>query len=78
MRFCDPCVERLEALASTAPDRRRRAGSYAAIDRIVAHAVPIIYLFNPTYIYAYSKRLRGFAPNAFVPTWNAYAWRIGR
>ena len=33
-------------------------------------------LFNPTYIYAYAPRLEGFAPNAFVPTWNAYAWRL--
>ena len=77
MRYCDPAVEQLEAQAASVPDRSKRAGAYAAIDQIVARDVPIIYLFNPTYIYAHSKRLHGFAPNAFVPTWNAYAWRIG-
>jgi peptide/nickel transport system substrate-binding protein len=77
MRYCDPAVERLEAEAESVPDRARRAAAYRAIDRIVARDVPIVYLFNPTYIYAYDPRLRGFAPNAFVPTWNAYAWRVG-
>jgi peptide/nickel transport system substrate-binding protein len=78
MRFCDPAVERLEAEAETEPGRPRRSAAYRAIDRIVARDVPIVYLFNPNYIYAYDTRLRGFAPNAFVPTWNAYAWRIAR
>jgi peptide/nickel transport system substrate-binding protein len=77
MRYCDPAVERLEAEAESVPDRARRAAAYQTIDRIVARDVPIIYLFNPTYIYAYDPRLHGFAPNAFVPTWNAYAWRVG-
>jgi peptide/nickel transport system substrate-binding protein len=76
MRYCDPQVERLEARAATVPERARRAAGYATIDRIVARDVPIVYLFNPTYIYAYGPRLRGFAPNAFSPTWNAYAWRV--
>jgi len=78
MRYCDPVVAALEARGASVPDRSQRLRAYAAIDRIVARDVPIIYLFNPTYIYAYDRRLRGFAPNAFVPTWNAYAWRIGR
>ena len=78
MRYCDPQVDRLEARAATVPDRAQRASGYAIIDRIVARDVPIVYLFNPTYIYAYGRRLRGFSPNAFTPTWNAYAWRLGR
>jgi ABC-type transport system substrate-binding protein len=49
---------------------------YGAIDRTVARDVPIVYLFNPQYVYVYRTRLRGFAPNAFTPTWNAYAWSI--
>jgi len=76
MRYCDRSVERLENAASAEPDRTKRKDAYRAIDRIVARDVPIIYLFNPTYIYAYGSRLRGFAPNAFVPTWNAYAWSV--
>ena len=76
MRYCDRDVERLERQAAADPERGKRKDAYRAIDRIVARDVPIVYLFNPTYIYAYRSRLHGFAPNAFVPTWNAYAWRL--
>ena len=76
MRYCDATVDRLESLAESEPDRARRAAAYAAIDRIVARDLPIVYLFNPSYVYAYQPRLHGFAPNAFVPTWNAYAWTL--
>ncbi|MBD5655790.1 MAG: hypothetical protein IAI50_11520, partial [Candidatus Eremiobacteraeota bacterium] len=76
MRYCDPQVDRLEQRAASDPDRTKRRSAYAAIDRRVARDVPIVYLFNPTYPYAYRSRLRGFAPNAFVPTWNAYAWSL--
>ena len=76
MRWCDARVESLEraALISTRTSVRKRL--YAAIARIVAAQVPVLYLFNAEYVYAYRKRLGGFAPNAFVPTWNAYRWRV--
>jgi peptide/nickel transport system substrate-binding protein len=76
MRWCDGRVDRLEdeALAQTDPSRRKRI--YREIATIVAQQVPIIYLFNADYVYAYRKRLRGFAPNAFLPAWNAYGWRL--
>jgi hypothetical protein len=35
-----------------------------------------VYLFNPSYSYAYRTTLHDFAPNAFNPTWNAYAWNV--
>jgi len=76
MRYCDRDVDRLETLAAAEPDRAKRKVAYGTIDARVARDVPIVYLFNPTYIYAYGPRLQGFAPNAFVPTWNAYAWRL--
>jgi peptide/nickel transport system substrate-binding protein len=76
MRYCDPRVDRLErrAVSEISQDRRRR--DYGEIDRIVARDVPLLYLFNPTYPYAYRTRLHGFAPNAFTPTWNAWAWSV--
>jgi len=76
MRWCDGRVDRLEdeALAQTDPSRRKRI--YREIATIVAQQVPIIYLFNADYVYAYRKRLGGFAPNAFLPAWNAYGWRL--
>lgn len=76
MRYCNATVQNLENAAVTLQTHDARKAAYRAIDRIVARDVPIIYLFNPTYIYAYRPRLTGFAPNAFVPTWNAYAWRV--
>jgi peptide/nickel transport system substrate-binding protein len=78
MRWCDPAVDALEARALVAPSVRERARLYAQIERRVADAVPIVYLFNPSYVYAYRTTLGGFAPNAFNPTWNAADWRSTR
>jgi peptide/nickel transport system substrate-binding protein len=76
MRWCDPQVDALERRALAAPTQSERKTLYAAIERRVAAAVPIVYLFDPSYIYAYRTALRGFSPNAFNPTWNAVDWRI--
>jgi ABC-type transport system substrate-binding protein len=76
MHWCDAQVTGLErrALASVSQPERRTL--YGAIARRVAAQVPVLYLFNARYVYAYRDRLRGFAPNAFLPTWNAWAWKI--
>ena len=76
MHWCDPQVDALERRALVAPTQAERKALYSAIERRVADAVPIVYLFDPSYIYAYRTALRGFAPNAFNPTWNAVDWRI--
>jgi peptide/nickel transport system substrate-binding protein len=76
MRWCDPQVDQLERRALIAPSRAERKRLYAQIERRVAEAVPIVYLFNPSYSYAYRPALSGFFPNAFNPTWDAYRWRI--
>ena len=78
MRWCDRGVDALERRALTAPSRDERKRLYAQIERRVAGAVPIVYLFNPSYSYAYRTALSGFSPNAFNPTWNAYQWSISR
>jgi peptide/nickel transport system substrate-binding protein len=76
MRWCDAQVDRLEAGALVATSQDDRKKIYGQIGRIVARDVPIVYLFNAYYIYAYRSRVGGFAPNAFLPTWNAYAWTL--
>jgi len=76
MRWCDPRVDELERRAIETPERAARRALYAQIARRVAASVPIVYLFNPAYVYAYRTWLRGFAPNAFVPTWNAGSWTV--
>ena len=76
MHWCDARVDALEARALGTVDRQARKQLYAEIGRIVADAVPIVYLFNARYVYAYRDRLHGFGPNAFLPTWNAGAWTV--
>ena len=76
MHWCDPQVDALERRALIAPLQAERKTLYAAIERRVAAQVPIVYLFDPSYIYAYRTALRGFAPNAFNPTWNAANWSL--
>jgi len=76
MRWCDARVDRLEDEALAQIDESVRKRLYREIATIVAEQVPIVYLFNADYVYAYRKRLHGFYPNAFLPTWNAYDWRL--
>ncbi|MGH7736904.1 MAG: peptide ABC transporter substrate-binding protein [Candidatus Tyrphobacter sp.] len=76
MRWCDRRVDALESQALGATSQTQRKALYARIERIVAQQVPILYLFNARYIYAYRSRLLNFHPNAFVPTWNAYDWSL--
>ena len=75
MHWCDPQVDALESEALAAVSQPRRRSIYGAIARRVADQVPLLYLFNARYIYAYRDRLHGFAPNAFLPTWNAWEWK---
>jgi len=76
MRWCDGRVDRLEDEALAQTDLSRRKRLYREIAEIVAEQVPIVFLFNADYVYAYRKRLHGFSPNAFLPGWNAYDWRV--
>ena len=76
MHWCDPRVDALERRALATTSRGDRKALYGQIGRLVADGVPLVYLFNADYIYAYRDRVSGFAPNAFLPTWNAGAWKI--
>ena len=74
MRYCNRTVDALEKRAVTVTSQEERKAIYAKIERIVVSDVPVVYLFNPSYIYAYRDGLGGFWPNAFSPTWNAVDW----
>jgi peptide/nickel transport system substrate-binding protein len=76
MRYCNAEVDRLERAALSATSQNVRKSLYARIARLVAADVPIVYLFNADYIYAYRRQLTGFSPNAFLPTWNTFQWRM--
>ena len=75
MHWCDPVVDRLEVQALAGVSQSQRRSLYAQIGQRVADQVPVLYLFNARYIYAYGSRLHGFAPNAFLPTWNVWEWK---
>jgi peptide/nickel transport system substrate-binding protein len=76
MRWCSPEVDALENAAIVATTQTARKHIYREVAAIVAREVPILYLFNANYVYARRMRLRGFGPNAFLPTWNAFAWSL--
>lgn len=76
MRYCNPQVDALERAALRSTSTVERKQLYGRIQRLVAADLPILYLFNADYIYAYRGALRGFAPNAFLPTWNAAQWTV--
>ena len=78
MHWCDRDVDALESAALTEPDRQKRTAIYAKIEARAASQVPVIFLFNPSYSYAYRTALSGFFPNAFVPTWDAWRWSLKR
>jgi ABC-type transport system substrate-binding protein len=76
MYWCDQHVDALERAALSSVSQAQRRVLYEAIARRVADQVPVLYLFNARYVYAYRDRMKNFAPNAFLPTWNAWAWRV--
>jgi peptide/nickel transport system substrate-binding protein len=76
MHWCDKQVNALTAQALGYVTQEQRRPLYEQIGHRVADQVPLLYLFNARYVYAYRLGLRGFAPNAFLPTWNAWEWRL--
>ena len=76
MHWCNSRVNALEQLAIHDTSQNARRREYASIARIVAKDVPVLWLFNAQYLYAHRTRLHGFAPNAFLPTWNAAEWSL--
>ena len=76
MRWCDPVVDHLERRVLETSSRRVRRRLYGRIEARVASQVPLLVLFDATYLYAYDERLEGFAPNPVLPTATAWAWRV--
>ena len=72
--YCNGEVDALEARALSVSDQRERAVLYARVQRIIARDVPYLYLYAPTYGYAASARLSGFAPTPFSPMAQAWRW----
>lgn len=65
-RYVNPTIDDLVVRGGQVLPFDQRRQVYDQIQRILAHDVPVIFLYWPKSIYAYSARLRGFAPNAFA------------
>ncbi len=76
MRYCNSTVDHLEDQALVNSDQSTRKRLYASVQLMLARDVPVLWLFNPSYIYAYRDTLHGFGPNPIVPTWNAWEWSL--
>jgi len=71
-RNADMDAAQAAGLTSFDPAVRRRA--YARSQELLARDVPVVFVFWPMNIDASDARLRGFAPNAVTPVWNAQDW----
>ncbi len=76
--YCDAQVDALEEQALGSDDRHARRAAYVAIQRALAAHVPYDFLYAPRYGFAVQRRVVGFRPTAFSPTWNAYEWATSR
>jgi peptide/nickel transport system substrate-binding protein len=73
--YCSAEVDALERSALSTPDQAKRRGLYSKIQRALAHDIPYLYLYAPTYGYAVHSSVSSFAPSPFSPTSSAWQWR---
>jgi len=58
--FSSPAMDKLLEDARSISDEKQRAEKYQAFDKLLSESVPVIFLFNPTYTYPQSKKIKGF------------------
>jgi peptide/nickel transport system substrate-binding protein len=74
-RYVNPAIDDLVVRGAQEADFARRKHVYDQVQAILAHEVPVIFLYWYRTLYGYSARVRGFSPNAFAgPYWNSYEW----
>jgi peptide/nickel transport system substrate-binding protein len=62
--YCDATVDAEITGGRAVADPHERAGHYAVVAQHVLSDRPVLYLYHRRWIYAFSRRLAGFAPNA--------------
>lgn len=60
--YSNPEVDKLMNAARVSTDEAVRKQSYDAAQKILLDELPIIYLYHPVWLWAYSKNLTGFVP----------------
>ena len=64
-RYANPVMDDLVVRGGQVADPARRRQVYAQIQQILAHDVPVIFLYWPMSLYAYGAKVHGFRPDAF-------------
>ena len=74
-RYANPELDRLLVEGGRTTDLPARKEVYARIQQILAHDVPVTFLYWPKTLYAYASSLTDFHPNVFTgPLWNVDTW----
>ncbi|HEY8313116.1 MAG TPA: peptide ABC transporter substrate-binding protein [Candidatus Baltobacteraceae bacterium] len=75
-RYCNPRVDALLERAASAPDRAARIRLYREVQRLLAHDLPLVALYQATSINVFPRALRGQTTAVTTPFWNVAAWRL--
>lgn len=76
--WCDPEFDALMKEANSTVDEGARYELYQDAARRENAAVPMIYLYNPDVVWAYTDQLQGFVPSGDQtnPFWNVWEWTL--
>ena len=75
-RYCNPAMDALQQSALNTDDRTKRAAAYRQIETLFARDAPMIVIWWQDLVQAINPDFKGFAPNPFIESWNAYQWSI--
>jgi peptide/nickel transport system substrate-binding protein len=74
-RYVNPVIDDLVVKGAQEADVAKRRQVYDQIQQILAHDVPVIFLYWPKALYAHSAKVGGFQPNAFAGVLNeVWGW----
>jgi peptide/nickel transport system substrate-binding protein len=74
-RYVNAEMDQLVVQGGLTVDLTARKQVYARIQSILAHDVPVTFLYWPKQLFAYASWLTSFKPSAFAsPLWNVETW----
>ena len=60
--YCNPELDAALAAGRASSDPEKRLAAYRKAEQVIAEDNPIIYLYHPQYMFAFTTRLKGFTP----------------
>lgn len=76
--YSNPRVDKLLEEGRKTFDRKKRAGIYREIHRLIAQDVPYIFLFSQQSLVAVSKRFKGIKPTIIGIKYNIHEWKLAK